>query len=143
MTYLLDVNVLIALLDPLHIHHGAASDWFVATGSQSWATSPIVQNGAIRIIGSAGYSNVPFGSGAVADLLADWCEAPGHRFWSDDISLLDDQLVERQRLTGPKRITDTYLLALACRHGGKLATLDRRLAADAVRGGQEALHVIG
>jgi predicted nucleic acid-binding protein len=37
----------------------------------------------------------------------------------------------------------TYLLALAVRNGGRLATFDRRLSAIAVEGGAEALAFIG
>lgn len=142
MTYLLDVNVLIALVDPLHVHHREAYAWFEQTGSQSWATSPIVQNAVIRIVGGAGYTNIPFGCGAVAGLLAEWCQACGHRFWTEDVTLLDEKLVDRARLLSPKRTTDIYLLALAVRHGGRLATLDRRLSPDAVHGGRDALYVI-
>jgi predicted nucleic acid-binding protein len=40
-------------------------------------------------------------------------------------------------------VTDSYLLALACAHGGKLATFDRRLVVDAVRGEAKGLHLIG
>ena len=40
MTFLLDVNVLIALIDPAHIQHDAAHEWFAAYGQQSWATCP-------------------------------------------------------------------------------------------------------
>jgi hypothetical protein len=35
------------------------------------------------------------------------------------------------------------LLALAIAHGGKLATLDRRLSVKAVLGGKDAFHLIG
>ena len=38
MTYLLDVNVLIALVDPAHVSHDAAHDWFDAEGARAWAT---------------------------------------------------------------------------------------------------------
>ena len=37
MTYLLDVNVLIALIDPTHVSHDAAHHWFekaVAAGNE-------------------------------------------------------------------------------------------------------------
>ena len=40
------------------------------------------------------------------------------------------------------QITDTYLLALSVHHGGRLATLDRRLSAHAVKGSAEALELI-
>ena len=40
-------------------------------------------------------------------------------------------------------MTDTYLLALAVAHEGKLATFDRRLSPKAVTASKAALHLIG
>ena len=51
--YLLDVNVLIALIDPAHVQHDRAHDWFTAQGRQAWATCPLTENGVLRIVGSA------------------------------------------------------------------------------------------
>jgi len=34
MTYLLDANVLIALIDPGHIHHDVAHEWFARDGGE-------------------------------------------------------------------------------------------------------------
>lgn len=142
MTYLLDVNVLIAILDPDHVFHRVALGWFDEVGHRAWATSPAVQNGVVRIVGSAKYQSLPFGCAEVADLLANWVKAVEHQFWPDDISLLDSRIIDTIRLSSSDRITDTYLLALAVNKGGMLATLDRRLSPDAVHGGREALHVI-
>jgi hypothetical protein len=36
--YLLDVNVLIALIDANHVHHDRAHKWFAAEGAHAWAT---------------------------------------------------------------------------------------------------------
>lgn len=142
MTYLLDVNVLIALLDPDHLYHAKALTWFDEEGALDWASSPIVQNGVVRIMGAAAYSSVPFGCGEIVKTLGLWCQATEHVFWPDDISLFDHALIDPAKLTSPGRITDCYLLALAVRRGGKLATLDRRLSPEAVRGGREALQLI-
>jgi uncharacterized protein len=67
---------------------------------------------------------------------------PGHVFWPDDISLLDSAKIDSSRLLTTAQVTDSYLLALAQAHGGKLATLDRRLIVDAAVGGASALHLI-
>jgi predicted nucleic acid-binding protein len=74
----------------------------------------------------------------MASLLAH----PRHEFWPDDISLFDHQSIDLSRLLTSSQITDTYLLALASAHGGKLATFDQRLVTDAVLGGRQALHLI-
>jgi len=50
MRALLDVNVLIALLDGSHIHHGLVTDWLGSHIDEGWASCPITQNGCIRIL---------------------------------------------------------------------------------------------
>jgi len=50
MTYLLDVNLLVALFDRRHLNHEAAHDWFARRGIDSWATCPITENGFLRVI---------------------------------------------------------------------------------------------
>ena len=65
---------------------------------------------------------------------------PGRR--PDDISLLDSDLVRASSLLDSAQVTDSYLLALAHAHKGKLATFDRRLVTHAVVHGSKALHVI-
>jgi uncharacterized protein len=141
--FLLDINVLIALIDPAHVQHDRAHQWFAETGRQAWATCPLTENGVLRIVGHARYPNSAGTPAAVAELLTTLCALPGHEFWSDDISLLDAKLVESSRLLDSGQVTDSYLLALAGAHGGQLATLDRRLITDAVIHGPQALHPIG
>jgi len=143
MTFLLDVNVLVALIDPAHVQHDAAHDWFAKHGKKAWATCPLTQNGVMRIVGHARYPNSPGTPAAVAQLMAGLCALPGHVFWPDDISLLDTKKLDATRILSSAQVTDSYLLALACAHGGKLATFDRRLVTDAVRGGARGLHLIG
>jgi len=140
--FLLDTNVLIALIDPAHILHDRAHDWFAASSRRLWATCPLTENGVVRIVGSARYPNSPGTPGAVAELLSVLCALPGHEFWPDDITLLDAERVSSHRLLDSSQVTDTYLLALARAHGGKLVTFDQRLIAVATVGGAQALHVI-
>ncbi len=143
MTYLLDVNVLIALIDPAHVQHDAAHVWFAKQGKISWASCPLTENGVMRIVGHARYPNSPGTPAAVAQLMTGLCALPGHVFWPDDISLLDTKKLDATRLLSSAQVTDSYLLALAIAHIGKLATFDRRLVVDAVRGGAKGLHLIG
>lgn len=143
MTFLLDVNVLVSLIDPAHVQHDAAHDWFAKHGKKAWATCPLTQNGVMRIVGHARYPNSPGTPAAVAQIMLGLCALPGHVFWPDDISLLDTKELDATRILSSAQVTDSYLLALACAHGGKLATFDRRLVTDAVRGGAKGLHLIG
>ena len=137
--YLPDVNVLIALIDPAHVRHESAHNWFAAQGQHAWATCPLTENGVLRIVGHARYPNTPGMPATVADLVAQLRSLPGHQFWADDVSLLDSRYVDSSRLTTSSQVTDTYLLALARVHGGRLATFDRHLVTSAVFGGAESL----
>jgi len=141
-SYLLDVNVLIALVDGAHVQHEAAHEWFAKEGHRAWATCPLTENGLLRIVGHARYPNSPGTPAAVASNLTGMPALPGHRFWPDDISLMDAGHIDTARLMHSAQVTDSYLLALAHAHGGRLATFDRKLVVDAVRGGGLALHVI-
>jgi toxin-antitoxin system PIN domain toxin len=143
MTFLLDVNVLIALIDPAHVQHDAAHEWFADQGQQAWSTCPLTENGVLRIVGHARYPNSPGTPAAVVQLMVGLCALPGHVFWPDDISLLDTDKLDATRLLSPAQVTDSYLLALACANGGQLATFDRRLVTDAVRNGAQGLYLIG
>jgi toxin-antitoxin system PIN domain toxin len=139
-TYLLDVNLLLALTDPMHIHHESAHRWFLEKGQQAWATCPFTENGFIRIASHPNYPNRPGDVAAVLAIFRQLCEAPGHHFWPDDISIL--QLFESDPIITHAQITDLYLLGLAVHKRGKLATLDRRIPVDALRGGRKALELI-
>lgn len=142
-TYLLDVNVLIALVDPVHVQHDPAHEWFAESGHRSWATCPLTENGLLRIVSHPHYPNCPGSPAAVAGILAGLRALPGHTFWPDDISLLDADRIETERLLNHGQVTDSYLLALARAHRGRLASFDRRLVVDAVIGGADTLHLIG
>lgn len=143
MTFLLDVNVLIALIDPAHISHDAAHRWFETVGGGSWATCPITENGVIRIVGHPRYPNRSGSTADVAVILRTMRALPGHVFRPDSISLTDAAHVDLSQVFTSAQVTDTYLLALARANGGKLATFDRRLSVKAVSDGKAALHLIG
>jgi len=140
--YLLDVNVLIALIDPAHVQHDRAHEWFAATGRRAWATCPLTENGVLRIVGNSRYPSSPGNPAAVAGLMAVFLALGGHEFWPDDVSLLDAARVDTNRLLDSAQITGSYLLALADAHGGNLATFDRHMVTAAVTGGARAIRLI-
>lgn len=133
MRALLDINVLIALLDMDHVHHARARRWLVEHEGSGWASCPLTQNGCVRIMSQPAYPN-PLPTSAVMDRLAVAAAHPGHEFWAADISLLDEAIADRSRIHGPRQVTALYLLALAVRHGGSLATFDAGLSLNSVRG---------
>lgn len=127
-TVLLDTNVLLALGIPHHTEHLSATRWFDGRWGQPWATCPIVEAGLVRI--SANLRKTP-GAGSLpqaVQTLKDLCKAPGHVFWPDDYSL-NDEAALFGRLQGHNQVTDAYLLLLAHRRKGKLATFDAGIKA--------------
>lgn len=140
---LLDVNVLIALLDPDHISHGVADSWFADHSADGWATCPITENGFVRVVGQPGYRN-PVPSAVAIQALAAARDVGEHVFWPCDVSLLDGSLIDAGRVHGPRQVTDVSLLALAVAHSGRLVTFDRSIALSAVHGaGTERILVLG
>lgn len=139
-TYLLDGNVLLALSDPMHIHHEAAHRWFATRSQSAWATCPITENGFIRIASHPKYPNRPGDVAAVLAILRQFCAAEGHCFWTADVSIRE--LLQPGALITYSQITDVFLLGLAVHKGGKLATFDQRISTAAVQGGGEALELI-
>ena len=132
MRALFDVNVLIALLDEQHLHHAVAYDWLRNNGHHGWATSPITQNGCMRILSQPRYPN-PLALRDVRARLAQAVRSEAHLFIPDNVSLLDDTVVEATALFTHRQLTDVYLLALAVAHDCRLVTFDRALSASAVR----------
>lgn len=142
MTVLLDVNVLVALLDPGHIFHDVAHDWF-GSRETSWATCPVTENGTIRVISHPRYPNSTGSASAAAELVSGLCELPGHVFWPDSVSLLDPDLCNIDQLTTSAQVTDSYLLALAVANSGGLATFDKRIVTSAIPRAEGTPLVLG
>jgi hypothetical protein len=132
---LLDVNVLVALFDPDHVHHELAHDWFADNRRHGWATCPVTESGFLRVL-----SNPAYGISEVArpgDLVARlrrFCASGHHQFWPDAVSLRDEMLFDLAMVAGHRQLTDVYLLGLAKKEGGRLATFDRTIPLKAVKG---------
>lgn len=141
---LLDVNVLVALFDPDHVHHEASHDWFADHGGTGWATCPITEAGFVRVLSNPQYGGTLHRPQDLVDRLARFCRTSRHSFWPADVSLRDPALFDLGRGGGYRQLTDIYLLGLAVSRQGHLATFDRTIPTKAVRGASPAsLRVIG
>jgi toxin-antitoxin system PIN domain toxin len=138
---LFDVNLLIAMFQPDHVHYQRAHEWWEAHQDDGWASCPLTQNGFVRILSQPKYPK-SISVDAALDLLQRATSTDVHAFWPDDISLLDTQRIDRTRILGPKQLTDIYLLALAVKNGRRLATFDRAISIGAVREAEERNVVV-
>ena len=130
---LLDVNVLVALFDPAHVHHELSHDWFADNRRRGWATTPITENAVLRIFGNPKYGSNAERPELVAPRLRAFCSADDHLFWPAAISLADISVFQLA-FASHRQLTDVYLLGLAQANGGALSTFDRSIPLKAVVG---------
>ena len=140
---LLDVNVLVALFDPDHVHHDLAHDWFADHRAEGWATCAVTENGFVRVVSNPRYQPDAPRPAALLEQLRRFCASGRHHFWADAVSLRDAGLFNLTVARGHRQVTDIYLLGLAKRMGGRLATFDRSIPLGAVKGARaETMLVI-
>ena len=126
--YLLDVNVLVALAWPTHVHHRVARRWFADCHGEGWATTPVTEFGFVRVSSNPAAVGDPLTPTEAIVVLEEIRRRPGHQTWADDVSPTDGRFVEPARVVGYRQVSDAHLLALVRRHQGRLATLDRGVA---------------
>jgi toxin-antitoxin system PIN domain toxin len=141
MRALLDINVLLALFDADHVDHSRTREWLEADIGHGWASCAITQNGFVRVISQPRYPS-PIPVAQAIELLSRATRSEYHEFWPCELSLLDERIVDRTRIHGPRKVTDAYLLALALAHGGRFVTFDRAIPLEAVAGAQPAKLVV-
>jgi uncharacterized protein len=139
---LLDVNVLVAIAWPNHVHHAMARAWFIDHRSGGWATCPVTESGFVRVSSNVKAIPAAVSPAAALELLIRLRQQPGHVFWPDDVSLADSSDVPKARLISYTQVTDAHLLALARRHSGRIATFDRGLVALAEPTGDEDIVLL-
>ncbi len=136
---LLDVNVLLALTYPLHVHHRDAHLWFAQI--DNWATTPMTEAGLVRLLLNRAIMGGDYSAATGVDLLRRLRALDGHVFLPDDSSLADST-VSLQALVGHRQVTDLHLANLAARHGFRLATFDRRLLDALPKDDQDSVEIV-
>ena len=128
MTYLLDVNVLIALAWPRHVHHISATRWFTEAHTQGWATTPTTEAGFVRVSSNARVFPNGVSPGQAAALLADFSDVTGHVFWTDTIRIAEFTTQIREHVHGSRFVTDAHLAFVALVNDGSFVTFDAKAA---------------
>jgi toxin-antitoxin system PIN domain toxin len=127
--FLLDINVLVALLWANHEQNDAAMSWFGRHRQGRWATCPLTQAGFVRISSNPRvFPDAPPPAKAI-ELLAANLRHPGHCFWRDEIPFDKAVACFGDRFTGHQQVSDAYLFGLAIYKGGCLATFDSSITA--------------
>ncbi len=108
--YLLDVNVLLALLSPTHIHHRSATSWYAVHSSFGWSLTSVTFLGAVRIMAQPTYKEFLGGVADAYKLIRTLQES--------QYQLVLQSNLEPLGTTGipdipSKHLTDWYLIKLA------------------------------
>jgi uncharacterized protein len=119
--YLLDVNVLIALAWPTHVHHARARRWWATV--HTWATTPLTETAFLRLSTNVHVVGRSVSMAEARSLLAAVRGTAGHSFVEDDTSLADP-VIDLLRVATSAQITDAHLVNLAAAHDAVLATMD-------------------
>jgi uncharacterized protein len=141
MTHLLDVNLLVALAWPNHIHHAAALDWFRRNQAAGWATCPLTESGFVRVSSNSSVLPDARSPREAIHLLRRIVALPHHVFWHDDVSMASSEFIDEVPLVGYRQVTDAHLLTLAQHRGGRLATLDGKIR-SLVPSGRDVAEVL-
>jgi hypothetical protein len=134
--YLLDVNVLVAILDEDHVHHQAATEWFDTPGLQ-WAICSFTEAGLLRYMTRPTTGDMSMEEAAA--MLAQLKQEPGYHYQAISADWLALSGPFFKRLFGHNQVTDSYLLGLAIQDGLVLATFDRAMLHLA---GEHSEHVL-
>jgi uncharacterized protein len=125
LTTLLDVNVLVALTWPNHVHHGAAHVWYAQHRADDWATCPPTQAGLLRVSSNAKITPGAKSPREAFALFQAMTRLPDHVFVPDDVDLGRSPHFPQDRLLGYRQVTDAHLLAIALSHAAALAIFDQ------------------
>jgi uncharacterized protein len=130
---LLDVNFLIALAWPNHIHHSIAKQWFHSNHSKGWFTCPTTQTAFVRISSNPKIIEEAVTPIVAVSLLKKYTERETHFFLTSTVDFSAQVEYHVSLLHGHRQVTDFYLLLLARSNEANLVTLDGKLA-NAVKG---------
>lgn len=126
--YLLDINMLLALLWANHAQHEIALQWFRKSHKSGWATCPLTQAGFVRVSSNPRVlPDAPSPAKAI-EVLETNLALPSHHFWKDELPFAKAVAPFAGRLTGHQQATDAYLLGLSIHHDGVLATFDEAIS---------------
>jgi len=122
MVWLLDGNVLTALVIQSHEHHARSIAWFYAQ-SRDFATCAVTEGTLLRLHMMKAADTSATAAWHTLSLLR---RMAGHQFWDAGFSYDE---VQHGNVSGHRQVTDAWLAELARKRGSRLATLDSGLAA--------------
>jgi toxin-antitoxin system PIN domain toxin len=134
-----DVNVLVALLHPGHVHHRSAQRWFGS--AVRFATTPITESGLLRVALNPAVTGPAASANAALASLRSLREHERAVFLPDDSSLAEPK-IDLTGLVSFRQVPDLHLLNLAAHHSAQLVTFDAKIAPTLAPGDQGLIHTL-
>jgi toxin-antitoxin system PIN domain toxin len=122
---LLDLNVLVALIEPDHVHHQKAQGWFNSSRKGVFSLCPLTEAGFLRVTANPGFRPGPRTMPQAIAILQAFKGHPDHLYLSIEKSWVEVTAGFARRIVGHQQVTDAYLLGLAIRENGVLVTFDK------------------
>jgi uncharacterized protein len=122
--WLLDAEVLLALVWPRHEGHRAAHVWFAETGKLGWASNTLTQLGTLRLLTHPAVTKGAVSPSEAVKIVDALTAHPSHDFWPLEempLKVWGDVL---GRIQTRRDWTDAQLLFEAERRDGGVVTFD-------------------
>lgn len=127
MTYLYDVNVLLAAFIPQHPFHPIFKSWYLHKGAHSWATVHLTQAGFLRISTNQKVFFQPLSLIQASQILEKNMANKNHQTISEESSFPEIVAPFISKLVSPQQLTDAYLLGICLKHDLQLLTFDLKI----------------
>lgn len=124
-SYLLDLNLLLALVDSGHQQHQTATEWFEAYGKFNWGFCPLTETAFLRVAANPAYRPEPNALTQAIAVLRGLKEHHGFLYWEIDKGWIELTAPFAARINGHRQIMDAYLLGLAIEKKGVLVTFNK------------------
>lgn len=104
------MNTLLALLDPMYVHHEAAHQWYASQSPLRLIVCSHVENGVIRVASQPKYPNSLGTSSRARDALQNFVQKVNAASCKKNVSLLDDEVLLQADMLKPTRVSDLSCL---------------------------------
>ncbi len=141
MSYLLDVNVLMALSWPTHLSHAKAQSWFLEFAKDGWVTSSVTESGFIRLSSNPLIVSEVVTPNACASLLESLKTLGNHSFVTDSVELALELAGSEVLFRGSRQVSDAHLALIAKSNKLTFVTLDSGAAELAQELGSQSLLI--
>jgi toxin-antitoxin system PIN domain toxin len=135
-----DVNVLVALTNPNHLHHNLAHEWFASVSR--FATTPITESGLLRLSLNRAVTGQDVAPARAIATLNSVRHDERAEFLADTATLAEP-CIDLSALAGHRQVTDLHLANLAASSNAVLVTFDRTLPEALIRSDRKHVHLIG